>query len=84
MALFPLYLRNTDRLFGDAMREMQAINRMFDLDRHPYWSDRRLRDTTNFGAGVGQLVDDANQYAVTVDVSHFKPEELQVCVFCLI
>jgi HSP20 family molecular chaperone IbpA len=69
MSVLPYYF---DRVMGDTMRDLATIDRTFQ----PYWP--APRHTTDYCMGVGPVVDDADKFAVSVDVSHFKPDELQV------
>ncbi|KAK6754179.1 hypothetical protein RB195_013279 [Necator americanus] len=52
----------------------------FDFDRafsRPYWHDQSMLTGHKIGEGV-DVVDNDKEYAVSVDVSQFEPEELTV------
>ncbi|VDD91802.1 unnamed protein product [Enterobius vermicularis] len=65
-------------------------NRFFDdmdFERHfrPYWAEQPLVTAQKFGDGVGevkfkkmQILDDDETFSITIDVSQFAPEELNV------
>ncbi|KAK0409578.1 hypothetical protein QR680_004635 [Steinernema hermaphroditum] len=55
----------------------------FDFDRpfrRPYWAEHSLLDSHRLGDGVGEVVNDGDSFSISVNVSHFKPEELKVNV----
>uniref|UniRef100_A0A1I7YLW2 SHSP domain-containing protein n=1 Tax=Steinernema glaseri TaxID=37863 RepID=A0A1I7YLW2_9BILA len=55
----------------------------FDFDRpfrRPYWAEQTLLDGHRLGEGVGEVVNDGDSFSISVNVSHFKPEELKVNV----
>ncbi|MFH4982239.1 hypothetical protein AB6A40_008948 [Gnathostoma spinigerum] len=64
------------RLMDEAIRE---IDRPF-RDIAPYWIDQPMLQECNIGNAVGKVVDDKEKFAVEVDVSQFRPEELKVNV----
>ncbi|VDK52317.1 unnamed protein product, partial [Cylicostephanus goldi] len=50
----------------------------FDFDRgfsRPYWHDQSMLTGHKIGEGV-DVIDNDKEYAVSVDVSQFEPEEL--------
>ncbi|KJH52201.1 hypothetical protein DICVIV_01666 [Dictyocaulus viviparus] len=54
----------------------------FDFDRpfyRPYWLDQTMMRSHKIGEGI-DVRDDEKEYAVSVDVSQFEPEELKVCL----
>ncbi|VDN56037.1 unnamed protein product [Dracunculus medinensis] len=62
-------------------------NRFFDdfrdrnFERHftrPYWTDYTLKESNKFGDGVGNIIDDDEQFSITIDTSQFSPEDLKV------
>ncbi|MFH4979584.1 hypothetical protein AB6A40_006293 [Gnathostoma spinigerum] len=68
----------------------QCFRRWFDRTmpdmnwptRHiaPYWMQQPMLQECNIGNTLGKVVDDKEKFAVEVDVSQFRPEELQVNV----
>uniref|UniRef100_A0A915B2F6 SHSP domain-containing protein n=1 Tax=Parascaris univalens TaxID=6257 RepID=A0A915B2F6_PARUN len=55
--------------------------RDLDLDRHfmrPYWTEQTLQNSQKFGEGSGDIIDNDESFSVTIDVSHFAPDELKV------
>ncbi|PAV65188.1 hypothetical protein WR25_14517 [Diploscapter pachys] len=63
--------------FEDLMREMNRFDRSMSHQMAPYW---RMADLTNLNAAtdVGQITNDDKNFAVHMDVSHFRPEQLKV------
>uniref|UniRef100_A0A1I7XL12 SHSP domain-containing protein n=1 Tax=Heterorhabditis bacteriophora TaxID=37862 RepID=A0A1I7XL12_HETBA len=52
----------------------------FEFDRpfhRPYWADQTMMSGHKIGEGI-DVVDNEREYAVSVDVSQFEPEELKV------
>ncbi|KAE9416379.1 hypothetical protein Angca_007536 [Angiostrongylus cantonensis] len=52
----------------------------FDFDRsfyRPYWMDQTMLTGHRIGEGI-DVIDNEKEYAVSVDVSQFEPEELKV------
>uniref|UniRef100_A0A914XHU0 SHSP domain-containing protein n=1 Tax=Plectus sambesii TaxID=2011161 RepID=A0A914XHU0_9BILA len=56
-------------LLNEAMRELRHCER-------PYWIGHQ--NPLNLANAVGKVQNDKDKYAVSVDVSHFKPNELKV------
>ncbi|TKR69189.1 hypothetical protein L596_021374 [Steinernema carpocapsae] len=55
----------------------------FDFDRpfrRPYWAEHNMLNGHRIGDGVGEVISEGDSFSVSVDVSHFKPEELKVNV----
>uniref|UniRef100_A0A0M3HS17 SHSP domain-containing protein n=1 Tax=Ascaris lumbricoides TaxID=6252 RepID=A0A0M3HS17_ASCLU len=55
--------------------------RDLDLDRHfmrPYWTEQTLQNSQKFGEGSGDIIDNDESFSITIDVSHFAPDELKV------
>ena len=81
MALWPV--DRFDRMVEDPMRRLDRFGLLRDMDR---WVDRQLtpywREADHSMLHVGnqtkELVNDEKKFAVSLDVSHFKPEELKV------
>ncbi|KAF8375038.1 hypothetical protein PRIPAC_81467 [Pristionchus pacificus] len=44
----------------------------------PYWTHYRSENAFNLGEALGDMENTNEKFAVTVDVSHFKPEEIKV------
>ncbi|KAK6727030.1 hypothetical protein RB195_004998 [Necator americanus] len=81
MALWPM--RSFDRDM-DPMRDFDRFERrmMRDMDRFqrrmmPYWRDED-QSILNIANQAHEVVNDDKKFAVSLDVSKFKPEELQV------
>jgi hypothetical protein len=65
--------RYFDRFFNEAMHhELRHLER-------PYWVGHQSPHT--FANAVGNVQEDKDKFTVSVDVSHFKPNELKVCDF---
>ncbi|MFH4977554.1 hypothetical protein AB6A40_004263 [Gnathostoma spinigerum] len=69
-----------ESMFGRFMDE--AIR---ELDRPfrgvaPYWIEQPMLQECNIGNAVGKVVNDKQKFAVEVNVSQFRPEELSVNV----
>ncbi|CAD6192748.1 unnamed protein product [Caenorhabditis auriculariae] len=68
-------------LFGGRRSPLDSFYReMRDIERamaHPHWHAANFLDF-NSAADVGQVTNDADKYGLKLDVSHFRPEELQV------
>ncbi|CAD6189976.1 unnamed protein product [Caenorhabditis auriculariae] len=68
-------------LYGGRRSPLDAVFReMRDLERAmvmPYWQNANFLDF-NSAADVGEVINDDNKYGLKLDVSHFRPEELQV------
>ncbi|VDO55137.1 unnamed protein product [Haemonchus placei] len=67
MVLWPV-ARLTDRMLYDTMRDLDRFERSI----FPYW-----RDADHTKSEL-QMVDDDKKFAVSLDVSQFRPEELNV------
>lgn len=63
------YERYFDHTFHDAMQHMRDFER-------PYWMWHQ--NPLTFANAVGKLQDNEKDFTVSVDVSHFKPNELKV------
>ncbi|GMR45792.1 hypothetical protein PMAYCL1PPCAC_15987, partial [Pristionchus mayeri] len=62
-------------------QRMRALDRMFTEDWHslcPYWNCVPAENTLNLGSALGAVENTKDKFAVNVDVSHFKPEEVKV------
>ncbi|VDM39462.1 unnamed protein product [Toxocara canis] len=60
--------------FGDTMR-------CFDYPLHKValnWSEQPVMRECKIGNTVGEVIDDGEKFAVEIDVSHFRPDELSV------
>ena len=64
----PMFSRAIDEMIG----EMQRLERGFN----PYW--KNADDTLFTGNNVSEVINDKTKFAVSLDVSQFKPEELKV------
>ncbi|KAK6051950.1 Hsp20/alpha crystallin family protein [Cooperia oncophora] len=73
MDLWP-WPREPSRMMRDMMRDFDR----FDRGVFPYWreADRSVR----VGQDASQPINDDKKFAVSLDVSHFRPEELNVHV----
>ncbi|VDO06612.1 unnamed protein product [Haemonchus placei] len=72
MVLWPV-ARLTDRMLYNTMRDLDLLERsMF-----PYWreADHSVLHVAN---ETRQMIDDDKKFAVSLDVSQFRPEELNV------
>ncbi|ETN82096.1 Hsp20/alpha crystallin family protein [Necator americanus] len=83
MALWPM--RSFDRDM-DPMRDFDRFERrmMRDMDRFqsrmmPYWRDED-QSILHIANQAHEVVNDGKKFAVSLDVSKFKPEELQVII----
>uniref|UniRef100_A0A1I7UKE1 SHSP domain-containing protein n=1 Tax=Caenorhabditis tropicalis TaxID=1561998 RepID=A0A1I7UKE1_9PELO len=58
-----------------------SMDQFFDEMTHgslfPYWRDAD-HNSFNFSNTIGEIINDENKYAIQVDVSHFKPEDLKI------
>ncbi|GMS93886.1 hypothetical protein PENTCL1PPCAC_16061, partial [Pristionchus entomophagus] len=43
----------------------------------PYWGNVHHLNSLRYGSPIGEVVNTPEKYAFTVDVSHFKPEEIR-------
>ncbi|EFO87011.1 hypothetical protein CRE_19335 [Caenorhabditis remanei] len=43
----------------------------------PYWRDAD-HNSFNFSDTIGEIINDESKYAIQLDVSHFKPEDLKI------
>ncbi|GMR42597.1 hypothetical protein PMAYCL1PPCAC_12792, partial [Pristionchus mayeri] len=48
------------------------------LSVFPYWRNVPAEHSLNLGATLGEVRDNSKKFAVSVDVSHFKPDEIKV------
>ncbi|MFH4984060.1 hypothetical protein AB6A40_010769 [Gnathostoma spinigerum] len=64
------------RFMDEAIREIERPFR----DIAPYWIDQPMLQACNIGNAIGKLVDDKEKFEVEIDVSQFRPEELEVNV----
>ncbi|GMT01132.1 hypothetical protein PENTCL1PPCAC_23306 [Pristionchus entomophagus] len=46
----------------------------------PYWAHAHNQSSLSYGSPIGEVVNNHERYALTLDVSHFKPEEIKVYV----
>nr|CDJ87952.1 Heat shock protein Hsp20 domain containing protein [Haemonchus contortus] len=72
MVLWPV-ARLTDRFLYDTMRDLDR----FDKSIFPYWRDAD-HSVLHVANETQQMVDDDKKFAVSLDVSQFRPEELNV------
>uniref|UniRef100_A0A7I4XUM6 SHSP domain-containing protein n=1 Tax=Haemonchus contortus TaxID=6289 RepID=A0A7I4XUM6_HAECO len=72
MVLWPV-ARLTDRLLHDTMRDLDR----FEKSSFPYWRDAD-HSVLHVANETQQMVDDDKKFAVSLDVSQFRPEELNV------
>ncbi|KAF8375566.1 hypothetical protein PRIPAC_81995, partial [Pristionchus pacificus] len=62
----------------------RAFDHMFDDDflthrsLFPYWRNIPHDHSLNLGSALGEVENTSEKFAVSVDVSHFKPEEIKV------
>ncbi|WKY16957.1 hypothetical protein Q1695_001511 [Nippostrongylus brasiliensis] len=89
MALWPvdrlerMMMEDPMRMMECPMRTMDRFGGMGDMDRWmtrrmmPYWRDAD-HSMLHVGNTTKELVNDDKKFAVALDVSHFKPEELKV------
>ncbi|GMR46510.1 hypothetical protein PMAYCL1PPCAC_16705 [Pristionchus mayeri] len=59
----------------------RAFDRMFDDDFysvHPYWNRVPAEHSLNLGSALGAVENTNEKFAVNVDVSHFRPDEIKV------
>ncbi|KAK6765874.1 hypothetical protein RB195_025658 [Necator americanus] len=83
MALWPV--PRFDRFMDNAMREFDRFG-MPMMTREPDWCERQImpywrnadHSMLHVGNEVQEVVNDDKKFAVALDVSHFKPEELRV------
>ena len=43
----------------------------------PYWRDAD-HNSFNFSDTIGEITNDENKYAIQLDISHFKPEDIKI------
>uniref|UniRef100_A0A7I4XTD9 SHSP domain-containing protein n=1 Tax=Haemonchus contortus TaxID=6289 RepID=A0A7I4XTD9_HAECO len=72
MVLWPV-ARLTDRMLYDTMRDLDRLERSI----FPYWRDAD-HSVLHVANETHQMVDDDKKFAVSLDVSQFRPEELNV------
>ncbi|XGW23718.1 hypothetical protein V3C99_005716, partial [Haemonchus contortus] len=72
MVLWPV-ARLTDRFLYDTMRDLDR----FEKSIFPYWRDAD-HSVLHVANETQQMVDDDKKFAVSLDVSQFRPEELNV------
>uniref|UniRef100_A0A7I5E5E7 SHSP domain-containing protein n=1 Tax=Haemonchus contortus TaxID=6289 RepID=A0A7I5E5E7_HAECO len=72
MVLWPV-ARLTDRMLYDTMRDLDLLERSI----FPYWRDAD-HSVLYVANETQQMVDDDKRFAVSLDVSQFRPEELNV------
>uniref|UniRef100_A0A1I7XQD7 SHSP domain-containing protein n=1 Tax=Heterorhabditis bacteriophora TaxID=37862 RepID=A0A1I7XQD7_HETBA len=65
--------RIINRVFDDFFRDFEAMDRAFA----PYWRTSN-QSSLNIANTTQEVVNDDTKFAVSLDVSHFKPEELRV------
>ncbi|ULT90649.1 hypothetical protein L3Y34_008758 [Caenorhabditis briggsae] len=58
---------NMDQFFDDMTRGSLL----------PYWRDAD-HNSFNFSDTIGEIINDDTKYAIQLDVSHFKPEDLKI------
>ncbi|GMR42582.1 hypothetical protein PMAYCL1PPCAC_12777, partial [Pristionchus mayeri] len=58
----------------------QILNDDFFSNRSvfPYWRNVPAEHSFNLGATLGEIENSSEKFAVSVDVSHFKPDEIKV------
>uniref|UniRef100_A0A0K0CYZ2 SHSP domain-containing protein n=1 Tax=Angiostrongylus cantonensis TaxID=6313 RepID=A0A0K0CYZ2_ANGCA len=68
-----LWPRSTNRMMDDYFRDFNRFKR----SHFPYWrnADHSVLHVAN---EAQQMVNDDSKFAVSLDVSHFRPEELKV------
>lgn len=71
---FPPIERCMEHMFNDALREVERPFRWVA----PYWLDMPDIQQCNIGNALGKVVDDKEKFAVEVDVTQFRPDELTV------
>ncbi|UMM37058.1 hypothetical protein L5515_008951 [Caenorhabditis briggsae] len=59
--------RSSDHFFDDFSRRSVL----------PYWRDAD-HSSFNFSDNVGEVINDDSKYAVQLDVSHFRPEDMKI------
>jgi hypothetical protein len=69
--------------FDEAMRELgqlsDSADRMDDRQVNPYyWMGHNLRDSQTLAQAVGNVENTPEKFAVSVNVSQFRPDELKV------
>ncbi|VDO90041.1 unnamed protein product [Heligmosomoides polygyrus] len=72
-----------ERFLDEPMRRLDRFGLMRDMDRWmdhqiaPYWREAD-HSILHVGNQTKEFVNDEKKFAVSLDVSHFKPEELKV------
>jgi len=68
--------------FDEATRELGQLSnyaeRMDDRLMNPYWMGHNLHDSQTLANAVGNVQNTPEKFAVSVNVSHFRPDELKV------
>ncbi|XGW23733.1 hypothetical protein V3C99_005726, partial [Haemonchus contortus] len=72
MVLWPV-ARLTDRMLYDTMRDLERFERCL----FPYWTEAD-QSVLHVANETQQMVNDDKKFAVSLDVSQFRPEELNV------
>mgnify|MGYP002062432305 CR=1 FL=1 len=67
-----------DRSMARVFRDM--FDDGYDRAIFPYWRNVAAENALSIGSALGEVQNTAEKFAVSVDVSHFKPEELKVNV----
>ncbi|GMT20117.1 hypothetical protein PFISCL1PPCAC_11414, partial [Pristionchus fissidentatus] len=62
--------RAFDQMLND---DVTSRRRLF-----PYWMDIPSEHSLNLGSALGEIENTPEKFAVSVDVSHFKPDEIKV------
>ncbi|GMS89602.1 hypothetical protein PENTCL1PPCAC_11777 [Pristionchus entomophagus] len=63
---------------------LQALDQMLNADLvsshylFPYWKTVSNENSLNLGSFLGEIENTPEKFAVSVDVSHFKPDEIKV------
>jgi len=88
MSLFPytFYRRpqqsQVERYFGnffdEAMRELNQMDERLILINPNYWMGQKLREAQNLASAIGSIENTPEKFAVSINVSQFRPEELTV------
>jgi hypothetical protein len=64
--------------FNEAMRELGQLSDYAERMDDPYWMGQNLRDSQTLASAVGNVENTPEKFAVSVNVSQFRPDELKV------
>ena len=67
-----------DRGMQHMWRDMFDDMRRLERSVYPYWRHIAPENAFNLGSALGEVENTPEKFAVSVDVSHFKPEEIKV------